>query len=118
MRQAHRLGENMPDSSRGQTRPEAWFFEPRGLEAYVPALASLRSVYWDRLDADLQVLLEIADYLGLDATLAMQEESLGALRALLPTELWHGCAALQPSLTGGQWTSARVIQSIAQAIHK
>lgn len=64
-------------------------FEPRGFEAYVPALAAVRAACWPRLSSDVRLLLEVADYLGLERALRLTVGELMRLHQTLPGTLWN-----------------------------
>jgi hypothetical protein len=63
-------------------------FEPRGFEAYVPALAPLRRNLWGYLAQETRVILELADYLGLERTVRLDSSGLDALVGRIPQRLW------------------------------
>lgn len=64
-------------------------FAPRGVEAYVPSLAQVRRELWNRLDAEIKLCLEIADYIGLDRALGLKRLEIDELAPILPGRLWH-----------------------------
>lgn len=64
-------------------------FEPRGIEMYVPSLARIREGLWAHLDAETRLILEVADYLGLDRTLGLTVDELDSLDSVLPGDLWN-----------------------------
>ena len=67
-------------------------FAPRGLELYVPALAALREELWARLDPELRLALEIADYLGLERAAALTTAETNEVAGVLPGHLWNALA--------------------------
>lgn len=67
-------------------------FSPRGLELYVPALAVLRREWWPRMDAELQLALEVADYVGLEFTASLAPSRLEEIASVLPGHLWGALA--------------------------
>lgn len=64
-------------------------FAPRGLEMYVPSLANFRRDLWSRLDSETRLILEVADYLGLDRTLALTTGDLDTVAPVVPGHLWN-----------------------------
>jgi len=81
-------------------------FAPRGLELYVPALAALRCELWSKLGADLQLALEVADYLGLERLTTLSDDELAETAAtVLPGPLWE---ALDRHLAAGRRLSGEL----------
>lgn len=64
-------------------------FAPRGIEMYVPALARIRADLWRGLGSGTALLLELADYTGLERALALTVGDLEDLAAIVPGHLWH-----------------------------
>src|ERR1700692_2347792 len=68
-------------------------FEPRGLEAYVPALAALRRSLWGYLAQETRVILELADYIGLERVVRLDSGGLAPLVGCIPQKLWDRARA-------------------------
>jgi hypothetical protein len=71
---------------------------PRGFEAYVPGLAAIRVIAWPYLAAVIRHALELADYVGLERTLALSVSDFLELRQRIPGDLWRRCAAISRPL--------------------
>src|ERR1700726_256343 len=102
-------------------------YDPRGLEAYVPALVSLRRLAWGGLPEGLRLLLEAADYLGLDEAIALKRGGLEAVYGRLPGPLWTRVAGRLDAVGGldecvfltndrGSWDRREVIAAVAGSI--
>lgn len=100
-------------------------FEPRGLEAAVPALADLRRSLWRCFPDDFRAFLEMADQVGLQSAMALTYDELAALSMRLPGRLWDRCLpgheVFGDDLVfrgpgGSQLSAERVIAAIALAI--
>jgi len=101
---------------------------PRGLEAYVPALAGLRQAAWCHLPKQLKIILELADYFGLSRTLELTLGELDDLYDRLPGPLLRQAFAVLPEGAmdglvfpyddGRQWYPHMVITAIAEAFSK
>jgi hypothetical protein len=111
---------------RRDTDPD--FGVPRGLEAYVPDLVSLRSAIWPALSEAVQLLLEVADYVGLERALGLFPDEVDGLYGLLPGELWGRAAAIgtsDPSAVrafrppdGPRWCRRQLIAELASAFSR
>lgn len=70
---------------------DAELFLPRGLEAAVPGLARLRDALWWSLPARARLMLEVADYLGVERACALEVIELDALCGIVPEPLRQRC---------------------------
>jgi hypothetical protein len=76
-------------------------FSPKGVEAQVVALAAVRGSAWWRLPARARLVLEVADYLGLEQACGLQVRRVEALFGVLPEPLRQRCLALAACGTVG-----------------
>lgn len=102
---------------KSRTAKPGELFYPRGLEAYVPALASIRESCWTRLPGDVQTVLEVADYVGLER--AIEASRAVELRSVLPGPLLSRYAdlAIRSRLTIGDILDA-IAKSLADEVSK
>jgi len=102
------------------------FRVPRGLEAYVPDLATLRAAIWPKLSDDLHLILEVADYVGLERAFALGSQDLDDLYGVLPGDLWGRAAArIDPTAVhllkpagARAWSRDKIIAELALAFSK
>lgn len=94
------------------------FFKPRGLEMYVPRLSEIRRSAWTGLTAEMQTLLEVGDYIGLDRAISLKDSDLHELATVLPGPTWRRVLELKISGRDTLFSSTLedVIAGIADAL--
>jgi hypothetical protein len=93
----------------------AELFAPRGLEAYVRALADLRRRCWAQLPEDVRTLLEVGDYVGLTAAIGDPD---ARLVELLPGPLWARYESLFWRQRGHGYSPESLVGAIALALRR